>query len=102
MGQFLPLPRRNIDIRFTSINRTTRVVQLTSEGALLLDQITPAMTAIGQALDSLNNAEKEVRGTLRVTGPTVAYSLLLERHVADFLRPVTPSFSLKCKSMMHW
>jgi DNA-binding transcriptional LysR family regulator len=86
MGQCLPLPRRNIDIRFTSINRTTRVVQLTSEGALLLDQITPAMTAIGQALDSLNNAEKEVRGTLRVTGPTVAYSLLLERHVADFLR----------------
>jgi DNA-binding transcriptional LysR family regulator len=68
------------------LNRTTRVVQLTSEGALLLDQITPAMTAIGQALDSLNNAEKEVRGTLRVTVPTVAYSLLLERHVADFLR----------------
>ena len=68
------------------LNRTTRVVQLTSEGALLLDQIIPAMTAIGQALDSLNNAEKEVRGTLRVTVPTVAYSLLLERHVADFLR----------------
>src|ERR1700686_5391045 len=67
--QCLPLPRRNIDIRFTSINRTTRVVQLTPEGALLLDQIPPAMTAIGQALDSLNNAEKEVRGTLRVTGP---------------------------------
>ena len=59
------------------LNRTTRVVQLTSEGALLLDQITPAMTAIGQALDSLNNAEKEVRGTLRVTVPTVAYPLLL-------------------------
>ena len=68
------------------LNRTTRVVQLTSEGALLLDQITPAMTAIGQALDSLNNAEKEVRGTLRITVPTVAYSLLLERHVAEFLR----------------
>ena len=68
------------------LNRTTRVVQLTSEGALLLDQITPAMTAIGQALDSLNNAEKEVRGTLRVTVPTVAYPLLLEPHVADFLR----------------
>ena len=68
------------------LNRTTRVVQLTSEGALLLDQIIPAMTAIGQALDSLNNAEKEVRGTLRVTVPTVAYSLLLERHVAGFLR----------------
>ena len=58
MGQCLPLPRRNIDIRFTSINRTTRVVQLTSEGALLLDQITPAMTAIGQALDSLNKLRR--------------------------------------------
>jgi DNA-binding transcriptional LysR family regulator len=68
------------------LNRTTRVVQLTSEGALLLDQITPALTAIGQALDTLNNAEKEVRGTLRITVPTVAYSLLLERHVAEFLR----------------
>ena len=45
----------------------------------------PAITAIGQALDSLNNAEKDVQGTLRVTVPTVAYSLLLERHIADFL-----------------
>jgi DNA-binding transcriptional LysR family regulator len=68
------------------LNRTTRAVQLTAEGARLLDQIAPAMTAIGQALDSLNNAEKDVRGTLRVTVPTVAYSLLLERHIADFLR----------------
>jgi DNA-binding transcriptional LysR family regulator len=43
------------------------------------------MTAIGQALDSLNNPEKDVQGTLRITMPTVAYSLLLERHIADFL-----------------
>jgi DNA-binding transcriptional LysR family regulator len=68
------------------LNRTTRAVQVTDEGAFLLDQISPAISAIGQALDSLNNADKEVRGTLRVTVPTVAYSLLLERHVADFLR----------------
>ena len=68
------------------LNRTTRAVQLTAEGALLLDQIAPAMTAIGQALDSLNNAEKEIRGALRVTVPTVAYSVLIEPHIADFLR----------------
>jgi DNA-binding transcriptional LysR family regulator len=43
------------------------------------------MTAIGQALDSLNDPEKDVQGTLRITVPTVAYSLLLERHIADFL-----------------
>jgi DNA-binding transcriptional LysR family regulator len=67
------------------LNRTTRVVQLSAEGALLLDQIAPAITAIGRALDSLKNAEKEVRGTLRVTVPTAAYSLLLERHMAEFL-----------------
>jgi DNA-binding transcriptional LysR family regulator len=67
------------------LNRTTKAVQLTAEGALLLDQIAPAMTAIGQALDSLNNPEKDVQGTLRITVPTVAYSLLLERHIADFL-----------------
>jgi DNA-binding transcriptional LysR family regulator len=67
------------------LNRTTRAVQLTDEGTLLLDQIAPAITAIGEALDSLNIAEKEVRGTLRVTVPTVAYSLLLERHMANFL-----------------
>jgi DNA-binding transcriptional LysR family regulator len=70
------------------LNRTTRAVQLTAEGALLLDQIAPAMTAIGQALDFLNNAEKDVQGTLRITVPTVAYSLLLERHIADFSAPV--------------
>jgi DNA-binding transcriptional LysR family regulator len=67
------------------LNRTTKAVQLTAEGALLLDQIAPAMTAIGQALDSLNDPEKDVQGTLRITVPTVAYSLLLERHIADFL-----------------
>lgn len=67
------------------LNRTTRAVQLTAEGALLFDQIAPAMTVIGQALDSLNNAEKEIRGTLRVTVPSVAYSLLIEPYVADFL-----------------
>jgi DNA-binding transcriptional LysR family regulator len=67
------------------LNRTTKAVQLTAEGALLLDQIAPAMTAIGEALDSLNNLEKDVQGTLRITVPTVAYSLLLERHIADFL-----------------
>src|SRR6516162_9003725 len=53
------------------LSRTTRAVQLTAEGALLLDQIAPAMIAIGQALDSLNNAEKVVRGPLRITVPTV-------------------------------
>ena len=68
------------------LNRTTRAVQLTAEGALLFDQIAPAMTAIGQALDSLNNAEKEIRGTLRITVPTVAYSLLIEPYLTDFLR----------------
>jgi DNA-binding transcriptional LysR family regulator len=68
------------------LNRTTRAVQLTAEGALLFDQIAPAMTAIGQALDSLNNAEKEIRGTLRITVPTVAYSLLIEPFLTDFLR----------------
>jgi DNA-binding transcriptional LysR family regulator len=68
------------------LSRTTRAVQLTAEGALLLDQIAPAITVIGQALDSLNHAEKEIRGTLRVTVPTVAYSLLIEPHISDFLR----------------
>jgi DNA-binding transcriptional LysR family regulator len=68
------------------LNRTTRAVQLTAEGALLLDQIAPAMAVIGQALDSLNIAEKEIRGPLRVTVPTVAYSLLIEPHIAEFLR----------------
>jgi len=68
------------------LNRTTRAVQLTAEGALLFDQIAPAVTAIGQALDSLNNAEKEIRGTLRITVPTVAYSLLIEPYLTDFLR----------------
>ena len=68
------------------LSRTTRAVQLTAEGSLLLDQIAPALAVIGRALDSLNNAEKELRGTLRVTLPTVAYSLLIEPHIANFLR----------------
>src|SRR3974390_3077384 len=67
------------------LNRTNRGVQRAPGGGLLVAKAPPAMTAIGQALDSLNNSEKEIRGTLRVTVPTVAYSLLIEPHIAEFL-----------------
>ncbi|MBA2673091.1 LysR family transcriptional regulator [Ramlibacter sp.] len=68
------------------LNRTTRAVQLTAEGALLLEQVAPALSAIDGAVAALASGDKEVRGELRLTVPTVAYSMLIEPHLGAFMR----------------
>jgi DNA-binding transcriptional LysR family regulator len=51
------------------LHRTTRRLSLTDEGAQLLAQVRPALSAIRSAMDDLQSARGEVAGTLRVTAP---------------------------------
>lgn len=66
------------------LNRTSRAVQLTAEGARLLEVAGPALTEIEQAVEALSDEQGAVHGTLKVTLPTVAYALLLEPHLGGF------------------
>ena len=51
------------------LHRTTRQLSLTDEGAQLLAQVRPALSAIRAAMEALQSARREVGGTLRVTTP---------------------------------
>jgi len=51
------------------LHRTTRKLSLTEEGAQLLAQVAPALANIRTAVEELQNARKEVGGTLRISGP---------------------------------
>lgn len=51
------------------LHRTTRKLNLTDEGAALLAQVRPALSAIRSAIDALQAARGEVGGTLRITAP---------------------------------
>lgn len=51
------------------LHRTTRRLSLTDEGAQLLTQVRPALSAIRSAMSDLQAARAEAGGTLRVTAP---------------------------------
>jgi DNA-binding transcriptional LysR family regulator len=51
------------------LHRTTRKLSLTDEGARLLAQVRPALSAIRAAMSELQSTKAEVGGTLRVTAP---------------------------------
>jgi DNA-binding transcriptional LysR family regulator len=66
-------------------NRTTRSVTLTEAGRGLLDRLSPALSDIGAALDSLDDYRGEARGTLRLNVPSVAADLVLPPILAEFI-----------------
>lgn len=66
------------------LHRTTRKLSLTEEGAQLLAQVAPALANIRTAVEELQNARKEVGGTLRVTAPRS-----VGRH---FVLPLIPEY----------
>jgi DNA-binding transcriptional LysR family regulator len=51
------------------LHRTTRKLNLTDDGAALLAQVRPALSAIRSAIEALQAARGEVGGTLRITAP---------------------------------
>lgn len=67
------------------LNRTTRSVALTEAGARLLDQLSPALAEIAQALDQVRDAGARPRGRVRINAPEPAVELVLAPLVAPFL-----------------
>jgi len=68
------------------LNRTTRRVGLTEAGATLLARVGPALLDIDAAVDDARQQRERPAGTLRITLPQAMVSILLEPHLADFLR----------------
>jgi DNA-binding transcriptional LysR family regulator len=66
------------------LNRTTRSVAPTEAGARLLERLRPALGAIGEALDEVNEYRGRPKGTLRLNVPRSA-RFLLQPVIARFL-----------------
>ena len=66
-------------------NRTTRSVSLTEAGSSLNSKMAPALALIRNSLSEVLLASDQPSGTVRVNSSYVAYRLLIEPHLEDFL-----------------
>lgn len=67
-------------------NRTTRSVSLTGAGQRFVDQMTPALKDIHQALDTVRSQQETPSGTLRINTFATAGREILSPLVIEFLR----------------
>lgn len=67
------------------LNRTTRSVTPTDAGARLLDRLGPALSAVSDAVDSVNSYRDTPTGTLRLNVPGVVADLILPDILARFM-----------------
>jgi DNA-binding transcriptional LysR family regulator len=67
------------------LNRTTRSVAPTAAGAALLERLTPALAAIGEALVETRSAQSEPSGPLRINAPEPAIEWVLAPMIPAFL-----------------
>jgi len=67
-------------------NRTTRSVALTEAGRRFVDQVTPALKDIYQALDTVRSQQDTPSGTLRINTYATAGREFLSPLVLEFLR----------------
>jgi DNA-binding transcriptional LysR family regulator len=68
------------------MNRTTRSVGLTEAGELLLAQVGPALSDVGEALDQVRGLRGVPSGRLRINAPPPVVDLVLAPMAAPFLR----------------
>lgn len=67
-------------------NRTTRSVSLTDAGRRFVDQVTPPLKEIYQALDAVRSEQETPSGTLRINAFATAAREIIEPLVIEFLR----------------
>lgn len=67
-------------------NRTTRSVSLTDAGRRFVDQMTPALKDVHQALDAVRAEQGTPTGTLRINAFAAAAREIIEPLVIEFLR----------------
>lgn len=68
------------------LNRTTRRVGLTEAGHAFLVGIKPALTHINNAMENARQSRDIPGGTLRLTVPRTAATLLLQPNISGFMR----------------
>jgi len=68
------------------IERTTRSLSPTPAGEMLFARLSPLMDEFTEALESTREFSGKVSGLLRLTAAPPAADLLLEPHIASFLR----------------
>jgi DNA-binding transcriptional LysR family regulator len=67
------------------LHRTTRSVELTEAGQILLERLRPAMAELAAALDVVNDFRDRPAGTLKLNVPSSAARLVLPAIVPSFL-----------------
>lgn len=68
------------------LNRTTRRVSLTEEGALFFERASRAMDDLKEARDQINELRATPRGALRISVPTALGTHHLKYPIAEFAR----------------
>jgi DNA-binding transcriptional LysR family regulator len=68
------------------LDRTTRRVGLTEAGAQFLRRVLPALEQLGTAFSELDDLRGSPAGTLRISLPRMAMTLLLEPLLGEFCR----------------
>ncbi|KAE9528978.1 LysR family transcriptional regulator [Testudinibacter aquarius] len=67
-------------------NRTTRKLELTEAGSLLLARTGEAVQSLQYAVESVHDLGQTPAGRVRITVPRIAYLLVLKPHFAEFCR----------------
>lgn len=68
------------------LNRTTRKVSLTEEGALFFERASRALADIAEATEQLNELKSKPRGSLRISVPTAVGIQYLKAPIAEFAK----------------
>lgn len=68
------------------LHRTTRSVQLSDAGARLLEQLSPALSQLGDALTKIETPQDAPSGTVRIVAPRLAIRFLLAPVIARLAR----------------
>lgn len=74
------------DLKVKLLNRTTRKVTLTEEGALFFDRANHALEDIKEATEQLNELKEKPRGSLRISIPTALGTQYLKKPIAEFAK----------------
>lgn len=74
------------DLKTKLLNRTTRKVSLTEEGALFFERSRRALEDLKEAADQMNELKATPRGTLKVSVPMALGVKYLKEPIAEFAR----------------
>ena len=75
---------RNLGVRL--FNRTTRSVSLTDAGRVFVEQVTPAVRTIREAMDRVRSQQETPSGTLRINAFATAAREILAPLILEYLR----------------